>query len=540
MEPRKKPSSGKVTEKEESANEKGSDKEDNKPIKAKEIKFEKFKIVELDKIFDDFTNTLNPFVTNREAMEKAESSFKEAVNSFTGISPKARFKEYVEALKTKLKDANILVKIKDGVMVVYGESRRTVEAISRAVSAGNKLLAAGRGLKTMPFTMERASEDALVKAELLDVQAVLKREFTSYWDAGKIITYKRAFSKNVKMLKQAPKMVREFCQKTREIVVEMYRAFADKKEQEEMEEELEEENHEDDDGAADDESDPAEGAVGGLTKGEDKPKEKGDDKKKKPNESKNEKEELHKKLEFKAIGVQDIDRLFTDLASAINPFVVTREGIQNAKESFENCVKQICNFEGKREFKEYVKELKEKAKKGDITIYVDTSDGEIKITSVKGLEPPKMYRDAVKALNNLKAAGNDALQLEPEVQRGIITCATDIGEIDPKRDIKKGLSFRDLPKLVGKVKDLNENRKKVQQAPVIVKEFCQYVEGLITDVLEALVEGTGKKDEEMEDEADGLSGKESDDNEEEEEAKDKGGDGYQDKANVGEDEGVTE
>ena len=51
------------------------------------------------------------------------------------------------------------------------------------------------------------------------------------------------------------------------------------------------------------------------------------------------------------MGLDDIDNMFSSLATAINPFVETRESLQAAKESFENIVKKILNFEAKKELK---------------------------------------------------------------------------------------------------------------------------------------------------------------------------------------------
>ena len=442
-------------------------------------------------------------------METAEASFKGAVASFSSVSPKAKFGEYVHAMKTELRGASIFVKVKGGAMVLVSEAGKGIEAVRNAVKAGNQILDAAKSLEAMPPVVERASERAVSETDRLDVVAILKREFSHWSDAAKILRYKKAFTENVKKLRQAPQMVRDFCGTTREIVSEIYRAFGDE------DEKYPGGDPEKSDGRVDNEQE--EGARGSEKekeemKGEEKKgegemtkkdgnKDENSAKKGKKNDKAADKKDFHKKIEFKTIGVEDIDRVFADLARGVNPFVVTREAIQNAREDFEKCVRNICNFEGKREFKEYVKELKDKAKKGDITIYVDSSDGEVKITSVKGLEPPKMYRDAVKALNDLKTAGKDIRLLEPDVQNGVAACIEDLGNIDPKRDIKKGLKFKDLPKLMGKVEDLNENRKEAQQVPTIVKEFCQYLEELLTDMLEGLVEGRSKEGEEGEDDS---------------------------------------
>ena len=451
----------------------------DKEKKTKVLEFKKFDIAELDCIFSDFKTTFDPFVQNREEMSKAEDSFKSALMSLEEISPRAKFGEYVTALKTRLKMEGITVKVKEGAATIYQEGKKTVKGICDAVAAINAILKLAKDLKAMPLTIASGSEDAVERAEALDVQGILKRELKSMWDLGKIPKLKRAFSDNVKQVKRAPEMVREFFLKVKEIILEIYRAFADEEDQKKMEEELSE-----GDGTAKDTEGTEESAAGKS----DSKKEGKKEKKKKDKD----KEEFHKKLNFESIGLDDIDNVFTSLASAINPFVETRERVQSARESFENIVKSICNIDVKKELKDYIKELKKDAKEGNITIYIDETDGEIKVRSIEGVKPPKLYRDAVQALRNLKSAGSETVELEPHVQDGIEKCVDRITQIDPQRDFHSLLKKKtDVFTLPGKIKKFNDNRKKAQEIPGIVKEFCLYVKGLLTDVLEAL---TGEND----------------------------------------------
>jgi hypothetical protein len=226
-------------------------------------------------------------------------------------------------------------------------------------------------------------------------------------------------------------------------------------------------------------------------------KSKKDKEKKKDTEEK--KEDYHKQLKMETVGLADIDKLFTDLMTSLNKFVATREKMQQARESFEKTMKTICNFDGEKEFQTYIKELKEKAKQGKIQIYIDTNNGEIKLDSVKGVDPPAPYRNAVKALNDIKASAKETVDLEPVVERGLESCGRDITKIEPLKDFKKLVSgVKETMTLPKKAKAFNENRKKVQQAPQIVKEFCLYVKQILADIVNAFNEddNTKEKDEE--------------------------------------------
>lgn len=483
--------------------------------KSKELEFKKFDISELDSIFANFKTTFDPFVQNRQELEKSEDSFKKAVRSLGAIHPHASFKEYIVALKTRLKDEGITVKIKEGAMTIYKEGGAMVKGISDAVSAINAMLKLEKDLKEMPLTIEKGSADAVDRADRLDVQEILKREFHSMLDFGKIPKLKKAFSNNVKQIRGAPKMVRDFHRKVKEIILEIYHAFADEEDKKKMKEEMAKDDEESN------EEDKAHNEDGAKKKKKKTTKEKGADGKNKSNKEK-EKDEFHEKVKFESVGLVDVDNLFTTVAITINPFVETRERLQAARESFEKVVKTICNFDGKKELKDYIKELKKDAKEGDITIYINEEDGQIKVKSVKGVKPPKPYRDAVQALENIRTSGKQTMELEPHVQHGIEDCVDRVKQIDPRRDFHSLLKKKtDLLTLPGKIKKFNDNRKKVQEIPGIVKEFCLYVEHLLKDILEAL---TGEKEVNPEERQGERGGKEGYGEDEEDDEKDKDGD----------------
>lgn len=65
------------------------------------------------------------------------------------------------------------------------------------------------------------------------------------------------------------------------------------------------------------------------------------------------------------------------------------------REFFENIVNVICKFDVKKEFKDYIKELKKDVKEGNIIIYIDEMDGEIKVKFIEGVKFFKLYCDVV-------------------------------------------------------------------------------------------------------------------------------------------------
>ena len=187
-------------------------------------------------------DALDPFVSNRKKMEKTEEDFKKAVNSLQKVKPKAAFRDYVQALKTKLKKDNIFIKIKNSVVVFGGEVGKVFDAVSDVKNATDDMISAGKGLKDMLPSIVQASEEGVERSSSVDVMGILKREFTNVWDGAKILHLKNAFSDNAKKLTQAPKMVREFYNEARKIVLELFEAFADEDEKEKIKDEIPEES----------------------------------------------------------------------------------------------------------------------------------------------------------------------------------------------------------------------------------------------------------------------------------------------------------
>ena len=162
--------------------------------------------------------------------------------------------------------------------------------------------------------------------------------------------------------------------------------------------------------------------------------------------------------------------------------------MQKARESFEDVCKMICEFDAEKEFKAYLKELKEKAKKDQIHIYFDVNQGSLEIKSISGVPVPGPYRNAVRLLNDIQSCLEILLDMGPMIQTDIESSLEDILNISPEKDLRKALTMRELPKLPAKLKKFNNNRKNAQEAPKIVSEFFQYVEEMMKDIKDTLKE----------------------------------------------------
>lgn len=329
----------------------------------------------------------------------------------------------------------------------------------------------------MPETVTTASGSAVEDAKSIkeNLEHIIRREFTGVFDCCKVIRFKKNLTSNMKKLTSSPKMVTDFCEEVQSIVEDISIAF-------------DEDRHDDDN----------DNTVQGTKNGNNEKKEEKGKQKKENDKKKEEKKtpDYQKQLKMETVGLADVDKIFSDVMVTLNRFVTNREKLQQSRDSFEKIMKTLCNFDGEKEFKDYIDELKKKAKEGKIHIYIDVTDGDIKLDSVKGVDPPAPYRNAVKALNDVKAAAKATVGLGPDVENGLEACGKDIVNIEPLKDFKKMVSgTKELMALPKKVKAFNENRKKVQNAPQIVREFLGCVEKIIVDISKAFTEDdTGKKD----------------------------------------------
>eukprot|EP00794_Sanderia_malayensis_P018643 gene18643-20524_t len=462
---------------------------------ARLLRFKHLYIDELDAIFNDFENALNPFVKNRIALEKAEKSFKLAVQSIERIDPEAKFKEYAKALKTSLAHKGLRVKIERGVVMLEGEAARIGDAEKKCKDAMEKILAAADDLYDMVPGITDECTNAAARAENLDVKHIAQRECSGIKETIKTAT---KFKDNVKMMKKAPKMVDDFCKEVKKIVHEIMDAFEKGNDEEEGQigqakqqtsggyAAVTEEGHQESTGKHKEQYDGGEMNAAGTDKRQKESKEKQNGAEKKKIDNK-EKESYHKALKFEKIGIIDIDSLFTDLASTINPFVTSREKMQKAREKFEKAFVMIDEFDGEKEFKEYLKVLKKKAEQGKIRIRIDVGNT-MRIDSVTGVPVPKPIQDVVDCLNAMNSCALQVVDLEPDVQRGIERVLNEIQNIRPETDLRRALKLRELPKLPTKIKKFNNNRKTAQEAPGTVADFFKYIKQIILDVKEFLEE----------------------------------------------------
>ena len=413
-------------------------------------------------MFGDFEKIFNAFVENRIALEMAENSFKQAVQSgeeATGAME--ALKDYVNAFRATLSRQGITIKLRQGIATFSGAVEKVDHAASKAKDAVESMLAASEKIFNMAPNIAHTSQDCLVRIDSLNVKSTIKQQCSSPKD---VVNTMKIFSGNFKKMKQVPKMVEDFTDEVEHLIDELYSAFGEER-------------------VKAGPSNTNDDSTQGHSKGQNKAAKSKEEKVGKAGKDANKKEEDYEKaLKMEYIDVPDIDYLFQDFATAINPFVTSREKLEKARNSFEFTMKMLSNFDPETELKQYFKVLKEKAAKDEIHLYIDVTDGDIHIRSVTGVPLPKPYRDAVKCINDIRACALQLIDMEPQIERGVQSVWDDMSRINPFNDLLRVLKFKELPRLRGKLKKFNNNRKKMQKAPKIIKDFFIYIKKILSDI----------------------------------------------------------
>lgn len=430
-------------------------------------------IPDIDKIFTDFERAFNSFVENRIALEMAESSFKDAVRSYEDIHPSETLSAYVNALRTTLAREGIVIKIQQGIATFSGAIERVDHAAMRAKEAVENILSASEKLLKMAPNIAHSSEDCIATIKGLNIENTIKSESSNPMHAMQTL---RLFKDNCKTMKKVPKMVKDFTNEVEKISDELMIAFGERKNEPGPSSKC------DDDKSNNDTKKKKKTRGDEAKKGNEEHTTEKKDKGKKGKEQ--EEADYEKALKMEYIDVPDFDYLFQDFASAINPFVTSREKMEKARKSFETTMNMLETFDAEKELREYFKVLKKKAAKDEIHVYIDVTDGEIYVKSLSGIPTPKPYRDAVKCINDIKTCAIQLLEMEPQIERGVQSVGDDLSKISPFNDLRRVLQFKDLPKIRGKVKKFRNNLKKVEKSPKIIKDFLSYVKKTLSDIKE--------------------------------------------------------
>jgi len=433
--------------------------EDGRPSKT--IHFKLLHIPEVDKVFNDFEKIFNAFVENRIALEMAENSFKQAVHSWEEATVAMRaLKDYVSVFRATLSEQGITIKFRQGIATFSGAVEKVDHATTKAKDAVESMLAASEKIFNMAPNIAHASQDCLVKINNINAKSMIKDQCSSPKDVAQTI---KIFSGNCTKMKQVPKMVEDFTNEVEHLIDELYDAFGEER-------------------IKAGPSSTSYDSIQGHSKEQKKAAKSKDGEVETTRKDANKKEDYEKALKMEYIDVPDIDYLFQDFATAINPFVTSREKLEKARNSLEYTMKMLSNFDPETELKQYFKVLKEKAAKDEIHLYIDVIDGDIHIRSITGVPIPKPYRDAVKCINDIRACALQLIDMEPQIERGVQSVLDDMSRINPLNDLLRVLKFKELPRLRGKLKKLNNNRKKMQKAPKIIKDFFIYIKKILSDI----------------------------------------------------------
>lgn len=401
-------------------------------------------IPKVDDIFKEFQDTFNSFSTCQEGMLRAVKEFNTAVKT-TG-----EFKECLQEFKRQL--SGEVVVMKKLALKFPKTILKSADSVGSAATALTKILEAYREIEKLPVKVTNKSISCAKDVMELDPQELVGEEFSgSVFDLGKIPKQMTNMRENVKEIRKAPGIVRSFFEYSTTIVMQIIDVFGNQKSREEVKKKKRK---------VDEEMDTKENEIKEL-----------------------EKPEPPKQMSFISLGIPSIDGVFSDLAKIINPVATLSKDLYDARGKLEEAMKAISKFRNDKTkaFNDYLDELKERVKKGDIHITVSVRGNRIEVDKVQGLEPIVM-KNIQSGLQGLIKSGNEIEGLGPKTIKQSIRLIRDVSNISTS-DIKSHVSLKEIP---SKVSALNENSRKAKKIPGILKFFLCFIRNLLMDILEVL------------------------------------------------------
>ena len=407
------------------------------------IELKHLEIASVDKILDEFQKTFNAFFTGQENLQTAVKDFK------TARKTAGEFSVCLREFKQQLNGQN--VEIKKLVLKFPRAITKAGGSVGDGATALVSILKTYNEMEKLPVKVTSTTIDCLRDALGLDIEELLGEEFGgSVFNLGKIPKQITIMRNNIKEMKKAPKIVKQFFEYATSIVMSILEAFdSTDKEKEEF----------------------------------DKRKAKVEsDLEKKDGEVK-QLEEPPKEIKFSSLGVPSVDQVFADIAKLVNPVIKLSKDIFNAKERLGQAMKAVSEFrdDPSKAFDDYLEELKNRIKKGDVRIEISIEGTRIEVVKVEGLEP-KFMQDLEAAFKSLLKIGDELTKLAPENIKQLIKLGKDATKFSAA-EIKGHVSFKELP---SKVSALNENAKKAKKIPGDLKFFLNVTKMLVTDIVRML------------------------------------------------------
>lgn len=401
-------------------------------------------IAKVDRIFKEFQDTFNPFCISQEAIVHAVDEFKRAVKT------KEEFSECLKEFKRQLNHEKVVMK--KLVLKFPKAILKSADSVGSAATALVGILEAYHAIEKLPVKVTNKSISCAKDAMELDPTEIVNEEFSgSVFDLGTIPKQMTNFRENLKQIKKAPQIVRSFFQYSTSIVMQIIDVFGDDKSRGELEKREEKMNKE---------MEQKESEMQQL----DKP-------------------EPPKEINFTSLGIPSIDRIFNDIAKIINPVAKLSKDLYDARGRLEDAMKAISEFrdDKTKAFNDYLDELKERTKKGDVRITVSVKGNRVEVDKVEGLEPSVM-KNIQSGLRGVIKSGNEIEDLGPDTTKKLIKLLQDVSKIS-KSDIKSHVSLKEI---ASKVSALNENTRKAKKIPGVLKFFLSFIRNLLMDILEVL------------------------------------------------------
>ncbi|XP_028400240.1 uncharacterized protein LOC114523494 [Dendronephthya gigantea] len=411
-----------------------------KSVKIERIQMKPLTVRKVDEIFQKFQKTFDEFNKCQIDMQDAMKKFQTACNS------EEDFRACLVHFKEQLKGQRVVIK------KLALKFPKTVQV--NDAKALTSIFKTYEDLEKLSVKVISKSIECFKDVMSLDESEVAGEEFRgSGYDFEKLPEPVKSMRANVKELKKAPKIVKDFFEYANSIVNDVIEELGEDKNREELKKRTEK--------VAED----LEKKIESFTKvaeGYPPP------------------EEIH----FTSLGIPDVDRLFNDVAKLVNPVVKLSIDMFNARKRVEQAAKAVSEFrdDPSKAFDDYLEDLKKRLRKGQVHIVISVNGNHVKVEKVEGLEP-KAMQDMRDGFNGVLKSGGELVDLFPDSIQKLIKLSKDILDISVT-DIKNHI--KSLKELKSTMTALKDNAKKAEKIPDDLKFFFNFVRNLVMDILQLL------------------------------------------------------
>ncbi|XP_046854522.1 uncharacterized protein LOC124447582 isoform X2 [Xenia sp. Carnegie-2017] len=408
--------------------------------KPEKIEMKPLGMTKVDEIFTKFEDACNLFYKSKSDMQFAVNDFKTAMEN-TGEFDRCfgDFINEVSSERQRVVIKKMALQFPKAVLKQAGSVGHAATALVTIVNVYKQL----RELPVKVWEKNLKCVECVVELDISDIHAAQKAE------GGNLNTAQVILRDNIKQVKKASKMVKDFFEYASNSIVRIViNEFGDIEEFQKKNKKIEDD----------------------MNKINDK-----------INQIEN--PQPPEEIKFKSLGIPTMDEIFTDIANLMNPVIKLSQDLVEARVRVEKAIKDLCEIrdDPSKVFNDYLEELKTRLEKDEIYIVLEINGNHIEVKKVEGLEPNQV-KDLESSLNEVIQCVEELEDIAKDSLKRTKDLIEDISNV-PKSQITNNLNVKEL---TVKMSAIKENSKQAKKIPKDLKFFVNFAKSLKFDILDVL------------------------------------------------------